>query len=231
MRKILCLLAIGLSGCASVSDYQRECDSLHESFEPYLQCVNSKLDENFKSSIPANKSSVQSYRMTGKLLSEKVSNGEITNTEAKYLLEQHRKQLHDDENARLGQAALYSPNTNIVYGTKPNTDMACNVLNGAKIFAQDSSKTYLGEIANSYKSESIFNEFGSYGSEYSSKSIWNEYSTFGSKYSSYSAFNDIAASPPMIIKNSRVVGYLSTNDVKANPVSPKLLRALCEDFY
>jgi hypothetical protein len=90
-------------------------------------------------------------------------------------------------------------------------DDLCAIVDGAQLIAQDNENTYLGRIANQYDSESIFNEYGSYGSEYNSDSIWNEYGTFGGKYSTYSPHNPHTSSPPMIVKNRRVIGYLSAN--------------------
>jgi hypothetical protein len=103
-------------------------------------------------------------------------------------------------------------------------------LQGALIFAQDNKKTYLGKIENKYNSESIFNEYGSYGGKYCSDSIWNEYSTFGNKYSTYSPFNNYCSSPPMIVKNGQIIGYLTTNDYITGGISPHILKGLKEYF-
>lgn len=105
----------------------------------------------------------------------------------------------------------------------------CPIVSGAVIVAQDDERTYLGKITNGYDSESIFNEYGSYGSEYSSSSIWNKYATFGSEYSSYSPFNKYTSTPPMIIKNRNIIGYLSANKRLRASVSPYILKALCKD--
>jgi hypothetical protein len=105
----------------------------------------------------------------------------------------------------------------------------CQIVNGSVIIAQDSKNTYLGKITNSFDSESIFNEFGTYGNEFSSDSIWNEFSTFGNEFNSHSPFNEFSSSPPMIIKNQKVIGYLSTNDSIKASVSPNILKAMCGD--
>lgn len=105
----------------------------------------------------------------------------------------------------------------------------CNVLNGAVIIAQDSSNTFLGKVASSFDSQSIFNEFGTYGNEFSSKSIWNEFSTFGNEFNSDSPFNEFSFSPPILIKNRKKLGYLSTNKSMKPSISPNLLKALCKD--
>lgn len=104
----------------------------------------------------------------------------------------------------------------------------CSILSGAAIIAQDSENTYLGRISFHYDSESIFNEYGNHGSEYSSQSIWNEYSAFGGEYSRYSPFNEYTSQPPMAIKDSQIVAYLTVNKYMNGAVSPYLLKAHCE---
>jgi len=103
-------------------------------------------------------------------------------------------------------------------------------LRGASIIAQDSENTFLGKIDNEFSSESVFNEFGNYGSEFSSSSIWNEFSSFGSEFSSYSPFNEFTSTPPMIVKNGRVIGYLTRNKFIRGSLSPNILRALKEEY-
>jgi hypothetical protein len=105
----------------------------------------------------------------------------------------------------------------------------CTMVDGTFVIAQDDENTYLGKITNGYDSDSIFNEYGSYGSEYSSSSIWNQYATFGSKYSSYSPFNEYTSTPPMIVKNRKIIGYLSANKNVRSSITPDLLKALCKD--
>lgn len=105
----------------------------------------------------------------------------------------------------------------------------CGLVNGSVLIAQDSQNTYLGKIVNSYQSDSIFNEYGTYGSEYNVGSIWNEFGTFGGEYNSYSVANAYTTTPPMIIKNKKIIGYLSANKSMQGTISPNLLKALCKD--
>lgn len=105
----------------------------------------------------------------------------------------------------------------------------CDIVRGAKVIAQDSKNTYLGEVANSYSSDSIFNEYGTYGSEYSDKSVFNSYGNFGSEYHQYSATNSYSSKPPMLIKNQKVIGYLSANKNMQATIAPNQLKALCAD--
>ena len=105
----------------------------------------------------------------------------------------------------------------------------CDQVKGAVLVAQDDKNTYLGKIASSYDSESIFNEYGTYGSQYNSLSIWNQYATFGSEYSSFSPHNSYTSTPPIIIKNKKVLGYLTANKSIRSSITPNLLKALCKD--
>ncbi|WP_447875165.1 hypothetical protein [Serratia fonticola] len=108
-------------------------------------------------------------------------------------------------------------------------EQVCYAVDGAVLIAQDEQNTKLGNISSSYDSDSIFNEYGTYGSEYNSSSIWNSYGTFGSEYSQYSPFNSYSRTPPMIIKQGKIIGYLSANKHVGNAISPNLLKALCKD--
>ena len=110
-----------------------------------------------------------------------------------------------------------------------NSEEVCDVVKGAVLIAQDDKNTFLGKITNAYDSESIFNEYGTYGSQYNSSSIWNQYTTFGSEYSAYSPHNSYTSTPPMIVKNRKILGYLSANKSIKSSISPNLLKALCKD--
>lgn len=103
-------------------------------------------------------------------------------------------------------------------------------LRGAKIIAQDDKTTYLGKLSNEFNSESIFNEFGTYGNEFSSSRIWNEFSTFGNEFNSYSPFNGFSSTPPMLIKDGKIIAYLTVNKSLQGAVSPNLLKALKDQF-
>lgn len=100
----------------------------------------------------------------------------------------------------------------------------CILLKNSKLIAQDNENTYLGKILNSFSADSIFNEYGTYGSKYNSKSIWNNYSSFGSTFGTHSAFNNYTSTPPMIIKNKKIIGYLSKNKSIPSSVSPIFLK-------
>jgi hypothetical protein len=118
-----------------------------------------------------------------------------------------------------------------IWASAANAEEICDILNGAVIIAQDSDNTFLGKITSSFNSQSIFNEFGAYGNELSSKSIWNEFSTFGNEFNSNSPFNEFSSDPPMLIKNRRILGYLSANKSIKASISPNLLKALCKGVF
>ena len=98
----------------------------------------------------------------------------------------------------------------------------CEIIAGAAIVAQDGK--YLGRIASSYDSESALNEYGQYGSQYSSNSIWNEYGMYGGQYSSNSPFNPYASSPPQVIKNGKVIAFLTVNRTLRAALNPYVLK-------
>lgn len=105
----------------------------------------------------------------------------------------------------------------------------CTALAGASVIAQDDENTYLGKIANAYDGKSIFNEYGDHGSPYSAKSIWNPYGKFGGEYSMHSPLNKYSSTPPMLVKDRKVLGYLSVNKSNQPSISPNLLKELCKD--
>lgn len=117
----------------------------------------------------------------------------------------------------------------MIFNVNVMANDVCLLLNGSTIIGQDNQNTMLGKITNKFDSDSIFNDYGTYGNPYSSNSIWNQYSTFGNQFSSYSPFNQFSTTPPMIIKNGKVMGYLSSNKSIQNSISPNLLKALCDN--
>lgn len=114
-----------------------------------------------------------------------------------------------------------------IFSAITQAEQLCHLVEGATLIAQDGENTYLGKLGSKYDSDSVFNNYGTYGSEYSAESIWNKYGQFGGKYGTYSAFNQYTSTPPMIIKNKQIIGYLSANKAMANSVSPNLLKAVC----
>lgn len=95
---------------------------------------------------------------------------------------------------------------------------ACEVIAGASLVANDG--TFIGRFDSEYASDSLLNEYGNYGSKYSGTSIWNEYGQYGGEYSAQSPFNVYSSTPPMIIKDGQVIGYLTVNTAISNSLNP-----------
>ena len=94
----------------------------------------------------------------------------------------------------------------------------------AKIISSGREPEYLGTISNEFDIDSIFNKYGMYGSKYSLDSIWNQYGQYGSEYSLYSPFNPFSSEPPIILKDSKIVGRLSVNKSIVDAVDPEWLK-------
>lgn len=94
----------------------------------------------------------------------------------------------------------------------------------ASIIADDGKQTFLGKIDNAVAINSIFNEVGLYGSEVAVHSIWNEVGLYGSEVAIHSPFNEITPSPPFIVKNEKVIGRLTVNDMLLGAVDPNWLK-------
>lgn len=93
-------------------------------------------------------------------------------------------------------------------------------VNEALLYSNDGS-TFLGKLtSNKYNAESVCNTYGTFGSKYSATSIWNQYGTYGSKYSTESAFNQLTITPPIIVSNGKIIGYLTVNTMIQNAISP-----------
>jgi hypothetical protein len=103
-------------------------------------------------------------------------------------------------------------------------------LKGAKIYAQDPEKTYLGSLTGEVKKDSIFNQVGPYGSKVSKSSIWNIMSPFGIETGEYSAFNPVSKKPPTMVKDGKVMGYVTVNQSIENRISPRFLKSLKDKF-
>lgn len=81
---------------------------------------------------------------------------------------------------------------------------------GASIYANDG--TFLGVVSKDpFDPNSISNSFGDYGSEFSQASIFNEFGPYGGEFSPLSPFNDFSSTPPRVVRDNTVLGYLTTN--------------------
>lgn len=95
--------------------------------------------------------------------------------------------------------------------TNSNNGIACADVDGASVFSQQDSPVYLGFMGSSFALNSINNTFGSFGSQFGSSSIRNQFSIYGSQFGQYSATNSFSLSPPVLVKNGKVLAFLSTN--------------------
>jgi hypothetical protein len=85
---------------------------------------------------------------------------------------------------------------------------------------------YLGKISsNAFDYESICNGFGPYGNPFSGTSIRNDFAPYGNPFSALSADNSFTSSPPQIIYQRKVVGYLTKNQFLPSALDPDLLFA------
>jgi hypothetical protein len=102
-----------------------------------------------------------------------------------------------------------------------------NELNGAKVYADDGK--YLGKIAPSYVSESIFCSYGTYGASYKRESIWCTYGEYGASYKRLSPFCTYSTTPPLIYLDGIAVASLTVNTFAYPiPISPYELKGLFE---
>ena len=102
-----------------------------------------------------------------------------------------------------------------------------DMYNGAIVVTKDALNNetkILGKIEDEYSLDSIFNEYGLNGSEYSLDSIWNQYGLYGGKHALLSPFNEYSTSPPAIIKDNKIIGYLTTNKLTHKAVDPNWLK-------
>ncbi len=99
----------------------------------------------------------------------------------------------------------------------------CLSIAGASVIASDGA--YLGSLTNSHHGDSVLNSYGSHGSEYSGTSIWNTYGQYCGEYSGMSPFNSYTRTPPKLIKNGQVIGYLSVNEYLSGAVNPYALKS------
>ena len=104
----------------------------------------------------------------------------------------------------------------------------CEAIDGATVLNDDNE--FIGKISSPLDPDSIYNQFGIYGNPFSTDSIWNQFGTNGNPFSTTSAFNQFTVSPPRIIKNRTVIGYLTANKSIAGGVHPTAIGVLCYDF-
>ncbi len=102
-------------------------------------------------------------------------------------------------------------------------ELSCDEVGGLSIFGYDNyndNYKFIGSIANEFSSLSIGNEFG-YGNEFKSDSLFNEFGTYGNMFGSYSAYNEFSYKPPVLIDAyNQVKGYVTKNTLKIPYIDP-----------
>ena len=79
-------------------------------------------------------------------------------------------------------------------------------------YLEAQNSQFLGKIVpNRYDRQSILNKYGPYGSSYSATSIFNKYSDYGSRYGNNSVNNPYCTTPPRLIIDGRLLGYVTVN--------------------
>jgi hypothetical protein len=100
----------------------------------------------------------------------------------------------------------------------------------ATLLASDG--TYLGKVSsNQFDYESICNDFGAYGNPFAYVSVRNDFGPYGNPYSLKSVYNEFTSTPPRIIYQGAVVGYLTKNSYLRGALDPDLLFALYDCVY
>lgn len=118
------------------------------------------------------------------------------------------------------------PVTNQTAPTTPQqqTPVSIGVKSSEVSIYSNDLKTFLGTLStNTFDRESIFNEFGTYGSPFNTKSIWNEFGTYGSEFSTQSAFNEFTRTPPVLVYDGQIFGYVTMNTFLKNSITPNQL--------
>jgi len=116
--------------------------------------------------------------------------------------------------ANQGAAQPENQNTSVLYNWNN-----FHLLEGAWIIANDGQP--LGKItAHGFDTDSLTFRFGDYGNHFNTNSIFNKYGTYGNEFSTLSPFNRFTSTPPVIMRDGRILGYLTANKAIASRVDP-----------
>lgn len=84
---------------------------------------------------------------------------------------------------------------------------------------------FLGRLTNQYVADSILNEHGTHGGPYSSDSIWNQYGPYGGRYAPLSPFNPSTSTPPILVKQGKVIAFLTVNKTIRGALNPYIVKS------
>ncbi|QLZ60925.1 hypothetical protein HV079_18000 [Citrobacter freundii] len=97
MKKIIIIVAILLSGCAKVSDYQDSCEQRYKKLSDVANCLDiSVKNDSRMASAPTPKL----YVLAAKMLGQGVDNGQITDAQARVQLQSLYVQMQNSERAQ-----------------------------------------------------------------------------------------------------------------------------------
>ena len=97
-------------------------------------------------------------------------------------------------------------------------------IEGAHLIANDG--VFIGQITGEFDNKSIINEFGPHGGEFSDKSISNEFSNYGGEFSDLSPYNEFTQTPPKLVKDNKVIAYVTKNEFLSPRIDPDVLIAM-----
>jgi hypothetical protein len=143
------------------------------------------------------------------------------------MVAQQQKKIDDHLRTLVPQPQLQPP-----VPAAPGSDVLAQVVQtilsagrGASLRIVAADGTFLGNCAQ-MDVDSIFNQYGLKGSPYGVESMNNQFSLYGSEYGPNSPNNSYSPTPPRLLFEGRVLGYLSNNSVIIPRISLNYLKAL-----
>lgn len=117
MRKVGLILSLSImfiTGCASVSSYQDECDKIHTSFVASVSCLNEKVANNPKAKSNALFGNDEDpldtlYLLRASELSELVRSGKLTDRQARIELLKTRQEIIQTRSQQAIAGKRYPP--------------------------------------------------------------------------------------------------------------------------
>lgn len=101
-----------------------------------------------------------------------------------------------------------------------------NALDGqAHLLGADGA--FLGIVSiDRFHETSVCNKFGTFGSRFENMSVWNRFGNYGNQISDLSAYHNHAPTPPAIVYQKNIIGFLTKNRRQSDGLDPDLLFAV-----
>jgi len=100
--------------------------------------------------------------------------------------------------------------------------MSYTILLGARLVGCNGRN--LGTITiNKLDSASLLYPYAPPGNKLSPNSIFNKFGSYGNQFNSMSAYNPVTTTPPSIVLNGTVIGYLTKNRALTGAIDPDSL--------